>query len=902
MGTLINLSLVFLGSICLVIGLNFYLQEKNATTQFAIPLMGLFAALWCCGYAFMGMTGNTQYALVGRNLGLLGIIGFMFTEFLFVAIQSNLPRKVIRIAFPVTGLLSILDYMFYSNGSVLTFIRYRERTCYYARKTFARYFHDFYLAFLLVSMLAMAIYWYKHLKLTREKQILKGMIAANLILLFSAIPDTILPLLSKPSFPASGYGAFATYLVIWYVSVRGNAFNISVHNFSSYIYEYSTANILVFDHREVLALVNKSARTFLKIREEDKLSLSEIFEISPSDSKQLFASLNNTSKSKVLRLVVRNSHAICTLTLTQVKDRYQDPYCTICFVYDITKEEKMLQELDSMKQALQEDVKEKSFQIEHLTLQAITTIANTIDAKDPYTKGHSIRVSEYSALLAEALGWKRADIQNLKYIALLHDIGKIGVPDNVLNKPGRLTDTEFELIKSHTTIGGDILKDINMIPDVDAGARYHHERYDGKGYPNGLSGEDIPEIARIIGIADAYDAMNSKRVYRNPLEKATIRKELENGKGKQFDPVYIEKFLELLDSGALDAVTAMPASGEGGNTIAEESSLLLNQIMENIEREKQMSKETDYLTRLLNRSSGEPLIISAMAASNGCLAFIDLDNLKTINDRFGHLAGDHALSSVADVLRESSRNAIIARIGGDEFLYYMKDVDEASAIAIVEGILHTFRSHKEKDRILCHASLSIGLCLSTPEDTYSDIYQKTDKALYFVKQNGKDNYYFYNRSKPDEDSQLHPSTVDLNRLVESIMRQGAYDGSLGVEYRDFTKLYEYISNLVSRNNQNLQLLMITLDFMTDCKPSLEHKDDAVNAMEQAINQTLRNVDVSTRFSSQQFLVILVNADRSNIQMIINRIFNQFYKLYTNKDMEANYDIADIDTSKISKNC
>ena len=287
-----------------------------------------------------------------------------------------------------------------------------------------------------------------------------------------------------------------------------------------------------------------------------------------------------------------------------------------------------------------------------------------------------------------------------------------------------------------------------------------------------------------------------------------------------------------------------------------------------------------------------------MAESQGCLAFIDLDNLKTINDRFGHLAGDHALSSVADVLRDSSRNAVIARIGGDEFLFYMKDVDEEGAIAIVEGIIHTFRSHKEKDRILRHASLSIGLCLCTPEDTYADIYQKTDKALYYVKQNGKDNYYFFNRSKTDEDSDMHPSTVDLNRLVESIMRQGSYDGSLGLEYRDFTKIYEYVRNIVTRNDQSLQLIMITLDFAEGATPTLERKDLAVMAMEDAIRDTLRNVDVSTRFSSQQFLVILVNAERNNVQMIINRIFGHFFKLYTYNDIVTNYDIADIDPAQI----
>ena len=149
---------------------------------------------------------------------------------------------------------------------------------------------------------------------------------------------------------------------------------------------------------------------------------------------------------------------------------------------------------------------EKNSEIQKMALQSITTIANTIDAKDGYTQGHSKRVSEYSAALAEELGMSDEEVQNIRSVALLHDIGKIGVPDSVLNKPGKLTREEYHLMKQHPVMGGEILKDISMIQGVDIGAKYHHERYDGKGYPEGLKGEEIPFIARIIAVADAYDA------------------------------------------------------------------------------------------------------------------------------------------------------------------------------------------------------------------------------------------------------------------------------------------------------------------------------------------------------------------------------------------------------------
>ena len=138
-------------------------------------------------------------------------------------------------------------------------------------------------------------------------------------------------------------------------------------------------------------------------------------------------------------------------------------------------------------------------------------------------------------------------MEQLQYAAMLHDIGKIGVPREIINKPSKLTDEEYAIIKTHPAIGENILKEVSEIPDIAIGARWHHERYDGKGYPDGKKGEEIPELARIIGVADAYDAMTSKRSYRDILPQEVVRSELENGKGSQFDPVFAEVMIQMID-------------------------------------------------------------------------------------------------------------------------------------------------------------------------------------------------------------------------------------------------------------------------------------------------------------------------------------------------------------------
>lgn len=153
-------------------------------------------------------------------------------------------------------------------------------------------------------------------------------------------------------------------------------------------------------------------------------------------------------------------------------------------------------------------------------------------------------MAEYAVLIAEELGWDKKEIRNLRNAAHLYDIGRIGIPDSILNKPTRLTEEEYAVIKEHTIIGAEILKNITLIDHVKEVARSHHERYDGKGYPDGLKGEEIPLYARIIAIADSYDAMKSRKIYRNPLADEMIYNEILQSRGKQFDPDIADVFFE----------------------------------------------------------------------------------------------------------------------------------------------------------------------------------------------------------------------------------------------------------------------------------------------------------------------------------------------------------------------
>lgn len=230
-------------------------------------------------------------------------------------------------------------------------------------------------------------------------------------------------------------------------------------------------------------------------------------------------------------------------------DYIQKPFIAEVVVRRISR----ILELYHYQQSLQQEVdrkttelRESNRKVTNLSMQVAMALVSAIEAKDQYTNGHSVRVAQYSREMARRLGKSMQEMNDIYYIGLLHDIGKIGIPDQIINKPDRLTEEEYKRIKDHPKIGAKILEKISEIPNIAVGAHWHHERYDGSGYPDGLVGEEIPEVARIIGVADAYDTMTSKRSYRDILPQNAVREELEKGRGTQFDPAFADIMLAMI--------------------------------------------------------------------------------------------------------------------------------------------------------------------------------------------------------------------------------------------------------------------------------------------------------------------------------------------------------------------
>ena len=515
-----------------------------------------------------------------------------------------------------------------------------------------------------------------------------------------------------------------------------------------------------------------------------------------------------------------------------------------------------------------------------ITLQMMESLSTTIEAKDEYTRGHSRRVAQYAALIAENLGWSNEEIQSLKNCAYLHDIGKIGIPDQILNKPGKLTNEEFNLIKQHTTIGQDILKDITIIPHIDEVTRSHHEHYDGTGYPDGLKGNEIPIQARVIALADSYDAMNSRRIYRNALSHGRIYHEIQMNAGTQFDPDITKVFLKLMDNGSLYNLEheILPTQEDTINKFISDVVTTM--------QDQEETKNIDYLTGLPVRNVGQKHIASAMQKTNGCLIFLDMDNLKKINDVYGHKAGDRALKNLGKLLLNISIPKIACRMGGDEFLLFLPETTTKEAENTVSNVIEQFKESIKDDSETHFAALSAGMLMCTRNDPFADAYSKADKALYYVKQNGKNNYSWYNQIHYGNTAN---TSLDLKQIANSLQTSGSYSGALHLEYRDFTRQYEYIHQLMTRNQWNCYLVMVTMETVQDTLPYIEEIEEALDHMGEAIQNNIRKVDVCTRYSAMQYLIILSHPEEVQIPNIMSRIFMEYYKLQDSQNFTPSYE-------------
>lgn len=530
-------------------------------------------------------------------------------------------------------------------------------------------------------------------------------------------------------------------------------------------------------------------------------------------------------------------------------------------------------------------VDDKNKEIQKMTLQTIATIANTIDARDEYTQGHSKRVSEYSAIIAEALGMPEQEVQNIRFVALLHDIGKIGVPDSVLNKPGKLTDEEYRLMKRHTVTGSEILKDIDMIPDIDVGAKYHHERYDGNGYPEGLKGEDIPFIARIISVADTYDAMTSNRIYRKHLDEDKVMSELKDGLGFQFDPVVCKAMIALLEEGRLEPI-ALDGTEEKE---VKNATTILSRVIEENEKTVMENMMFDDLTGVYNRSSGEKIMKRVLEKSACCLMLFNIDRFRRINEDDGFVYGDFLVREMVKCICRIRKDALISRFGEDEFAVLFEDiVSDEKAVGLAERFYQILGQRARENPQLERLSVSIGIVTGMKgEDAYASLIQNVDKALYFVKQQGGGTYYFYHSKAPVNEGRM--SSVDLDKFMNRLGGNESSDGQY-FSYPEMEQFYEQIQQ--DRNSAESRAVFIMFTIMPEDgkKVSIEERDRVMRFLEKSINHLMRPSDAMARYSSSQWIVMLSDVGNDRHQTVADRVMEGFYKMYDRRELVVHYDM------------
>ena len=344
MGIFINCLAVVFSTIIAICGISYFMREKNAgALRYYMLVMGFFGALWSGGYGIMGFTETGEAAAVFRAVGLVGVTGFMMTEALMVAYMVELPKWLFRAYAMIFGIFAVVDLYFFIPDQH-TFVRLNGRMCYYSTNSFGRMVHNIFLAFVVVTMIAMAILWVHKEKPKRQAYYVRAAILANIAILFSIIPDTILPMLGKPSFPSSAYGMFLTYMITWFWTTRFNTFSITVGNLSQYIYESANTAILIFDEYFRLVLANPYGQELLGIKKIENQKLMQLFQGTEAESSRIKDGILRDNKG-VAELVSVHGAISCSLNFSLARDFHDDPYCIVCFVYDLTKEKNMLEEV-----------------------------------------------------------------------------------------------------------------------------------------------------------------------------------------------------------------------------------------------------------------------------------------------------------------------------------------------------------------------------------------------------------------------------------------------------------------------------------------------------------------------------------------------------------------------------
>jgi diguanylate cyclase (GGDEF)-like protein/putative nucleotidyltransferase with HDIG domain len=380
------------------------------------------------------------------------------------------------------------------------------------------------------------------------------------------------------------------------------------------------------------------------------------------------------------------------------------------------------------------DVGRRMARLEGDFLDVVRKWGESIESKDVHTQGHCERVADLAGALAAKAGLDETSLFWFRIGALLHDVGKLIVPAEVLNKPGKLSDDEWALIRQHPAAGEQMLADVEFPWDVAPMVRSHHERWDGRGYPDELKGEDIPLPARILCIADVYDALTTERSYKRAFSQLEAIEIMRREVGKQFDPKLFALFDELVRRGTVNAPPAaqraLPLRRQGNQstvTVSEEDDLTSALV-----RRAFMNVTAAVLAE--RRRTGAPV----------SLIVVDVDQFKAVNDTFGHLAGDEALRTVAGCIREHLRpGQYVGRYAGDEFVVLLPGMDAEGARACAEDIRSTTAAMEmplkdQPDRKMT-VTLSLGVATAPQHgETFETMFTAADRALFEAKREGRD--------------------------------------------------------------------------------------------------------------------------------------------------------------------
>ena len=581
-------------------------------------------------------------------------------------------------------------------------------------------------------------------------------------------------------------------------------------------------------------------------------------------------------------------------------------YISMPFVPEILKlRVDHLVELHYYRKELESEIKKQKKKVSDLSFQAMITIAHTIDLKDRYGEGHSLRVALYSREIARRLGWTVEELENLYNVALLHDIGKIAIEDSILNKMGTLTEQEYESVKRHTKVGADIVKNTTFIPGIKEGISYHHERYDGTGYV-GLKGKDIPLIARILAVADAVTAMEEDRPFRRRLSSMELEKELISNKGKQFDPDIVNVAVEMLHEGYdVDEKLAQMMKQIPGDV--SETGELMRQVVTTSTQETKSELEKDSLTGFLNRRSFEEKIEKFLRKpmSYGTFFMMDMDNFKSVNDTYGHLAGDELILIFADIIKNCVREQdFVCRMGGDEFAIFFPYLDKEKVIRKrADEIMSCFA--KERERLgYSNCSVSIGIMTKYAKSNnmdYDKLYKCADNALYYVKNNGKDDFHIYASAIMDGGmDSLEQEQLDVQQLIQRVAERKEYMGAYRVEYDSFSYIYRFIARNVERTKQPVQIALFTFPLKEKSEEEVMKIQNSLALLEKAIAQSLRRGDVTSRISLTQQIVILMGANKENGMHVVDRMVQCYDGLAGEEGLKIEYDIRDVSGTKKDK--